>query len=91
MVLYEFGIPAIAPNSENIFITEVQYNKLKQRFKHIVVIYDNDIPGLEGLRRIRKNFPDVKIAFIPTSAKNCKKVILYFSETSGKSVTLEFT
>ena len=85
MVLYEFGIPAIAPNSENIFITEVQYNKLKQRFKHIVVIYDNDIPGLEGLRRIRKNFPDVKIAFIPR--KYNAKDISDFYKAYGKEET----
>lgn len=33
MVLYEYGIPAIAPCSENLFITEAQYNHLKERFK----------------------------------------------------------
>lgn len=34
-VLYEYGIPAIAPCSENEFLTDVQYEKIKKRFKHI--------------------------------------------------------
>ena len=37
MTLYGLGITAIAPNSENIFITEAQYANLKTKFKHIVL------------------------------------------------------
>ena len=35
MTLYEYGITAIAPCSENEFLTDVQYEKIKKRFKHI--------------------------------------------------------
>ena len=35
MCLYEYGISAIAPCSENMFLTDSQYEKLKNRFKHI--------------------------------------------------------
>jgi len=35
MILYEYGIPAIAPISENLFMTKKQYEKLKEKFKNI--------------------------------------------------------
>lgn len=65
MVMYEFGISAIAPNSENLFVTDVQYKKLKTKFKNILVLYDNDLAGIQGLKRIRKKYPEIKVAFIP--------------------------
>ena len=40
MCLYSFGIPAIAPNSETQFVSEKVLEELKQRFKHIVLLYD---------------------------------------------------
>lgn len=42
MTLYECGIPAIAPISENLFINSVQYEKIAAKFKNIIVFYDND-------------------------------------------------
>ncbi len=65
--LYEFGVPAIAPCSENQFITDAQLEKVKKKFKHIVVLYDNDLPGIAGLVRIKKKHPELKFAFIPRS------------------------
>ncbi len=65
MVLYEFGIPAIAPNSENLFVTDAQYKKLKSKFKNILVLYDNDLAGIQGLKRIKNKYPEIKVSFIP--------------------------
>lgn len=65
MVLYEYGITAIAPCSENLFVTETQYNKLKERYKHIYLLYDADLPGVRASKKIKKNFPDVKILLLP--------------------------
>lgn len=48
MTLYEYKIPAIAPCSENIFITESQYDRLKTKYKHILLLYDNDSAGLHS-------------------------------------------
>lgn len=64
MCLYSMGITAIAPNSENLFLTINQYNKLKSRFKHIVILYDNDLPGISNMNKFRKLF-DIKCAWIP--------------------------
>ena len=56
MTLYNLGIPAIAPISENCFLSEAQYHRLKERFKHIILLYDNDRPGLRAMISIKKKF-----------------------------------
>ncbi len=66
MCLYSLGITAIAPISENLFLTESQFSKLKSRFKRIIVFYDNDLPGIHNMNKIRKSF-DVKCVWIPRS------------------------
>lgn len=65
MALSEFGINAIAPCSENSFLSKSQYNKLKGKFKNIYLLYDTDLPGIKYTKKIRKEFPDVKILLIP--------------------------
>lgn len=69
MSLHEFGIPAIAPNSENLFLSQAQYEKLKNRFTDVYLFYDNDLPGIKSMNKIRKQFPDIKIIFIPRKYK----------------------
>ena len=63
--LYEFNITAIAPCSETIFITNNQLERLKARFKKIIVFYDNDLPGIKGLNKIKKQHPELLYFFIP--------------------------
>lgn len=65
MTLYELGIPAIAPCSEVLFLSDQQLKKLQSRFKKIVVVYDNDLPGIEGMRRIKKMYPNLNFFWIP--------------------------
>lgn len=65
MALYEFGITAIAPNSENLFLTEAQYIKLQNRFKDIYLLYDRDLPGVKAANKIRKQFKDLQILLVP--------------------------
>ena len=60
-----FGIYAIAPNSETLFIEEKQLEEFKKRFKHILVLYDNDRPGRYNLAKIRKQHPELNYFFIP--------------------------
>ena len=66
MCLYSLGLTAIAPNSENLFLTESQFEKLSKRFKKIVVFYDNDLPGIHNMNQIRKKF-NIDCIFIPRS------------------------
>lgn len=69
MTLYNLGIPAIAPISENCFLSEAQYHRLKERFKYIVLLYDNDRPGLRAMISIKKKFTEVIPIWIPWEYK----------------------
>ena len=71
MCLYEYGITAIAPCSENLFVTDNQYQKLKAKFKNIFLLYDSDLPGIRASVKIHKKYPELNILFIPKSSK-CK-------------------
>lgn len=59
MVFHEFGIPAIAPISENCYLTDAQHNKLLKRFKHVVLVYDNDKPGRQATLKIYRKHPEL--------------------------------
>lgn len=48
-VFKEIGIPAIAPQSENVILTEDIIENLYKRFPNIIVMFDNDKPGLEAM------------------------------------------
>jgi hypothetical protein len=65
MTLYSIGITAIAPNSENLFITDSVLEKLKERFTNIYVLYDNDLPGISNMNKIKKKHPELKYIWIP--------------------------
>ena len=86
MVLYSLGITAIAPNSENLFMTENQFSKLSSRFKHIVLFYDNDLPGIHNMNKIRKEF-NVQCLWIPR--KYHAKDISDFYKMYGREETLK--
>ncbi|MGL4372548.1 MAG: toprim domain-containing protein [Turicibacter sp.] len=85
MLLYEMGINAIAPNSESTFVNELQLAKLKSRFKHVVVLYDNDLPGITAMNKFRK-LNDVKCIWLP---RNSAKDISDFYKKYGKKRTKE--
>lgn len=69
MCFASFGIPAIAPNSENLFISDSMLKDLKERFKNIVVFYDNDLPGISNLNKIHKQHPELLYFWIPKKFK----------------------
>jgi DNA primase len=87
MLLHELGVPAIAPCSENLFLTEKQYNTLRPNFNHCVVLYDNDAAGLANLRMIKKQHPEVICTCIPR--KYQAKDISDFYKMHGKRKTIE--
>ena len=87
MVLYEYGIPAIAPCSENEFLTDSQYERLKKKYKHIILLYDNDRPGLHAAWTIRKRYPDIKVLYLPINSGD--KDISDFRKAHGHKKTLE--
>lgn len=88
MCLYSLGISAIAPNSENLFIADTILERLKAKFKYIIVLYDNDLPGIQNMRKIKKKHPELIYFYIPRHYN--AKDISDFYKKYGKDKTLEF-
>ena len=86
MCLYSCGISACAPNSENLFISDKVLEDLKQRFKYIVVLYDNDKPGQYNMAKIRKAHPELIYTFIPKEYGS--KDISDFYKDHGRKETI---
>lgn len=86
MTLYSMGITAIAPNSENLFLTENQFEKLRIRFKHMVLFYDNDRAGKAMMAKIRRTF-GIDCLMIPLHYK--VKDISDFYKKYGRDKTVE--
>jgi DNA primase len=87
MTLYEYGITAIAPCSENLFVTDAQYDKLKKKYKHIYLFYDQDVPGIKAMCKIKKQYPDLRILFLPRHGTD--KDISDYRKAHGDKKTLE--
>ena len=88
MCLYSLGIKAIAPNSENLFITDKMLDELKSRFTYIAVLYDNDLPGISNMRKIKKEHPELFYTWIPRSYE--AKDISDFRKKYGEKKTKQF-
>jgi hypothetical protein len=56
MVYSLFGIPAISMPSETGTIADDTISKLKKRFKHILINFDNDETGLNSADRLSKRY-----------------------------------
>ena len=65
VAMYGFGISAVSPNSETLFLDDKKLEEFKQRFKHILVLYDNDRPGLHNMWLIRKQHPELNYYYLP--------------------------
>ena len=70
IALKAFGLNAIAPSSESTFCSEKQIEEFKSRFKHILIIYDQDKAGKYNMAKIRKQFPDLNYFVIPKEYKS---------------------
>ena len=56
MVLHEMGYYSISPSSETTFIPDTIYTKLKNKFKHIVLLYDRDETGVLEAKKFSKKY-----------------------------------
>jgi hypothetical protein len=64
MVLDRLGYDAIAPCGENTPIPENVMTNLKERFNRIVILYDNDEPGLKGAKKLA-TMNNLEYTYIP--------------------------
>jgi hypothetical protein len=64
MVLYEMQIPAVTLQSESALMNTLMFESLRKRFNNIIVLYDNDSPGIKFSDKISKSF-GLKQIFLP--------------------------
>lgn len=88
LTLYSCGISACAPNSENLEIKDNVLKELQSRFKYIVYFYDNDLPGISNMNRIKKKFPNLIYYWIPRAFS--VKDFSDFYKKYGRTFTLNF-
>lgn len=50
------GYQSIAPDSENSMITKTGMHILKQRFGKVIVLFDNDEPGIAAAKKYQENY-----------------------------------
>ena len=50
------NIESVAPDSENSMINENIINDLKSKYKKIIVLFDNDDPGLKAAQRYKDRY-----------------------------------
>lgn len=65
LALAAYNIPACAPNSEHLFISDKVLEDLKKRFKYIIVLYDQDRTGKLNMAKIRSEHPELIYLVIP--------------------------
>ena len=65
VAMHGYDIAAVSPNSETLFIEDKKLEEFKQRFKHILVLYDNDRTGLHNMWLIRKQHPELNYYYMP--------------------------
>jgi len=70
IVWWKLGYPAIAPHSENMFISPFDLYELESRFKHIYINYDNDETGVKKSIQYSSEH-NLKYFNLP-KATNCK-------------------
>lgn len=79
MVLRKLNIPAISPQGESVFVKTEFLVSLQRRFRKIVLLYDNDGPGIRAADKLSKslNIPSI---FLPTDrAKDCAEFVERYS------------
>ena len=64
-----YKINAVAPSSESTFCSEEQIKEFKSRFKHIIVMYDQDKAGRHNMYKIRLKYPELDYFVIPSYLK----------------------
>tara|TARA_R110000868_G_scaffold45813_2_gene151757 strand:- start:3312 stop:4331 length:1020 start_codon:yes stop_codon:yes gene_type:complete len=74
-----FGYNACNPGSETVFLTQNCFLLLKNRFKHIIINYDNDTQGLFSMNKYAQEF-GIKQFIIPKLSPSVKDLsdLLYF-------------
>jgi len=81
MVLYMMGVEAVAVQSEGQVISKGTMDILKEKYKYIYVIFDNDRSGMRGMVKHVQEYDFVQCMMFPTDlGKDASDIIEVFSD-----------
>lgn len=83
LTLHSLSIPAIAPCSETLFVSDNVLSNLKERFKYIIVFYDNDETGIKFMNKIKQEYPELIYTWIPRKYE-CKDISDFYKKYKKK-------
>ena len=63
MTLHYLNIPSVAPTSETIVISLSKFKKLQNSFNNVLCFYDNDLAGVKGAKKYKKEY-NIRCIFI---------------------------
>jgi len=86
MELYQYGYASIAPQNETTCISIEFMAELKQRFKRVVLFFDNDDAGVKGAKKHIKlhNIENIKLPV--TDTKDISDYVKDFGFHNGKLI-----
>ena len=63
----KLNVDVIAPDSENSMIKKDMRESLLKSYKKIMLLFDNDEPGIEAMQKYKQLYPSIGIAVLPMS------------------------
>ena len=63
----KLSLDVIAPDSENTMIKQELMEELENKYKKIIVLFDNDDAGIESMKKYKEKFPFIETAVLPMS------------------------
>ena len=77
MVMEVMGYYSVAPNAESTWLPDYYWNKLKERWENIVIMFDNDDPGIAYAQRLSDKY---NIPYIHTPINEPKDISDFVKE-----------
>ena len=74
VVLRKAGYPSFAPQAESVHISHEVMDKLKESFKTILILYDNDVPGKNAAEAIAKDH-NLPLFYLPSETKDASDFV----------------
>lgn len=85
VLLTQLGYPSVAPQAESNTISPDLVTSLRKRYTHVMLLYDNDVPGIEAANRIASNH-NLPVFFMPEGTKDATD----FAELYGSDMLFEY-
>jgi len=78
VVLKKAGYPSFAPQAESVHISHEVMAELKESFKTILILYDNDVPGKNAAEAIAKDH-NLPLFYFPSETKDASDFVEMYS------------